>query len=511
MAIDVQSLKAKADIVSVIGHYVPLKKRGSEYVGICQFHDDKSPSMWVVPQKGIYHCFSCGASGDVLDFLQHVESCDFKAAVEKLAGPQEWKPRAPVKGSAPKPERITSKPPPDAGTPEMTMRALGDPVKVWVYRDTDGGPLFYVARYETEGKKEIRCWSWGTRGDEPPSWGCGHYQKPRPLFALDRMAANPKSPILIVEGEKAAEAAQALLPDYVVTTWPGGAQAWRHADLNPLKGRRVDLWPDADEPGREAMAKLAGILADKRGLACTGKMIDTSDQPEGFDAADWQGTDILAWLRARATPYMVPEAIPEDPPETPQDESPPLEAYEADPPPQDAPSAPVAKPKRKPRLQVVGSTALAPDPDADPLPAAMSEDALADHFAAEHGARWRYVKAWGAWFEWRSDGWYRDDTAMVDRLAVQITREALYWAEAQLLTPDGKRRVNSKRTAGNLRDIAMSDRRIAATVDQWDKHPMLLGVPGGVVNLETGKLSAPRPELYITKRTHVAPEPGECP
>ena len=106
---------------------------------------------------------------------------------------------------------------------------------------------------------------------------------------------------------------------------------------------------------------------------------------------------------------------------------------------------------------------------------------------------------------------YRDETGLVDRLAVQVTREAIYWAEAAQLSPDGKRKVNSKRTAGNLRDMAANDRRIAATAEQWDTHPMLLGVPGGVVDLGTGELKPPDPELYITKRTIVAPGPGECP
>jgi hypothetical protein len=144
---------------------------------------------------------------------------------------------------------------------------------------------------------------------------------------------------------------------------------------------------------------------------------------------------------------------------------------------------------RKPRLAVVGNTALAPEPDAEPLPQAMSEDAIASHFADQHCAKWRYVKTWGQWFEWRGDGWHKDETAKIDRLAVEITRQALYWPDAMQLTPDAKRRVNSKRTAGIVRDLAMSDRRIAATVDQWDKNPWLLGVPGGVVDL---KGQAPR-------------------
>jgi putative DNA primase/helicase len=160
---------------------------------------------------------------------------------------------------------------------------------------------------------------------------------------------------------------------------------------------------------------------------------------------------------------------------------------------------------------VVGNTVLAPAPEAEPLPQPLSEDALADHFATVHGERWRYVKPWGAWYQWKGDGWYRDDTALVDHLAVGVTRAAIYWPEAASLTPDGRRKINSRRTAGNLRDLSAHDRRIAASVDQWDTDPWLLGVPGGVVDLRTGQHMDPRPQDYITKRTRVAPQDGDAP
>lgn len=497
MAIDVEALKGRTDIVAVVGSYVELKKRGSEYVGRCVAHDDHSPSMWVSPQKGLIHCFACGFSQDVIGFVQHMEHADFGKACEILGAKDDWTPAKPIAQEPQRPRRETSKPPAEAGKPDMDLRGLGKPVAVWTYKDADGEPLMYVARYEVDGKKEIRCWTWGRRGDDEAGWACGHWTGPRPLYRLDALKSRPDAPVLIVEGEKAADAAQQLLPGYVVTTWPAGAQSWKRADLEPLRARRVDLWPDADEPGREAMGALRGVISDPRGLGCNGKLIETSDLPEGFDAADWQGDDILAWLRSRAKPYAPTAAPVEEPPE-----------------PEFPPEAVAEKPKKskRPRLSVVGNTALSADPDEEPLPASMSEDALADHFATQHAPSWRYVKAWSAWFEWRSDGWYRDDTALIDRLAVQLTRQALYWPEAaSLTTPDSRRRLNSKRTAGNLRDIAGTDRRIAATVDQWDQHPMLLGVPGGVVDLETGKLLEPDPMLYITKRTSVAPEDGDCP
>jgi hypothetical protein len=78
-------VKENADIVQVIGQYVPLKKAGSRYLGLCPFHHDRSPSMNVTPQMGIYKCFACGAGGDVLKFVQEYEKLDFLDALKIVA------------------------------------------------------------------------------------------------------------------------------------------------------------------------------------------------------------------------------------------------------------------------------------------------------------------------------------------------------------------------------------------------------------------------------------------
>lgn len=393
----------------------------------------------------------------------------------------------------------------------MALRQLGEPSRTWQYLDADGDLLGYVARYDTPEGKQIRCWSWGARGDQEPSWGCGHWNKPRPLYGLHKLTTRSGARVLIVEGEKAADAAQELLGEYVVVTWPGGSQSWHAANWEPMRGRTVLLWPDNDIPGLECMGKLAALLGDPKGLNCSVRVIDPTGMPEGYDAADFDGTqsDLLAWARPRASDYKPPQPVQEAP-EAPPSDSPPIEAYA-----EEASRSAQQKPpkqRQRPRLAAVdGNAALAPEADAEALPASMSEDMLAEHFASIHSPRWRYVKPWASWFEWRGDGWYRDEVGRIDRLAVEITRQAIYWPEAAQLSVDGKRKVNSKRTAGNLRDMAMSHRNIAATVHQWDTNPWLLGVPGGVVDLKTGALGDADPEAYITKRTRVAPKHGDAP
>lgn len=78
-------IRAASDIIEVIGGYFPLKKAGGNYVALCPFHNEKSPSFNVNPQRQIYHCFGCNAGGDVFKFLQEYEHLEFVEAVRRLA------------------------------------------------------------------------------------------------------------------------------------------------------------------------------------------------------------------------------------------------------------------------------------------------------------------------------------------------------------------------------------------------------------------------------------------
>lgn len=81
----IDDLVQRADIVEVVGSRVPLIKAGREYKARCPFHSEKTPSFWVSPQKGFYHCFGCGAHGTALGFLMEYEQLEFPVAVEELA------------------------------------------------------------------------------------------------------------------------------------------------------------------------------------------------------------------------------------------------------------------------------------------------------------------------------------------------------------------------------------------------------------------------------------------
>ena len=81
----VEEVRARADIVEIIGDIIPLKKSGKDYKACCPFHDEKTPSFYVVPAKGFYKCFGCGESGDVFSFLIKRLGLDFVDAVKHAA------------------------------------------------------------------------------------------------------------------------------------------------------------------------------------------------------------------------------------------------------------------------------------------------------------------------------------------------------------------------------------------------------------------------------------------
>ncbi len=81
----IEQLKQSLDIVDIVGNYVELKKNGSNFKGLCPFHDEKTPSFIVSPSKQLYKCFGCGAGGDAIKFVMEFEKLSYPEAIEKLA------------------------------------------------------------------------------------------------------------------------------------------------------------------------------------------------------------------------------------------------------------------------------------------------------------------------------------------------------------------------------------------------------------------------------------------
>src|SRR6478609_2386959 len=80
-----EQIRSASDIVDVIGSYLPLKRAGANFVALCPFHKEKSPSFNVNSQKQIFHCFGCHKGGDVFTFVKEYENIQFMDAVRRLA------------------------------------------------------------------------------------------------------------------------------------------------------------------------------------------------------------------------------------------------------------------------------------------------------------------------------------------------------------------------------------------------------------------------------------------
>lgn len=141
-------------------------------------------------------------------------------------------------------------------------------------------------------------------------------------------------------------------------------------------------------------------------------------------------------------------------------------------------------------------------------PPGFSDDALALRFADEHADDLRHVSVWGRWYVLDDGRWEADETLLGFDLARRVCREAAVACDQPRLAAT----LASAKTVAAIERLAKADRRLAATVDQWDADEWTIGAPGSDVDLRTGEYLAHDPGRYITKRCGVAPaEKADCP
>jgi uncharacterized protein (DUF927 family) len=177
-------------------------------------------------------------------------------------------------------------PVPADGPPPLTShRQHGEPSQIWTYRNEAGEVRFHVARFDAAAGSKVVLPMTLWRSAKGLRWEWKASPAPRSLYGLADLAGRPDAPALIVEGEKAADAAAAHFPDFVAVTWPGGSKAVAKADWGPLAGRRAIIWPDADEPGDKAARAVARELA-AIGAASPAIVALPAGLSEGWDLAD---------------------------------------------------------------------------------------------------------------------------------------------------------------------------------------------------------------------------------
>lgn len=194
--------------------------------------------------------------------------------------------------------RVITPVPKDAPAPPTHHPILGAPTMQWEYRDGAGRLLFYRCRFDLKsGGKDYRPLSFAEHPRFGRQWRWRAPERPRPVYGLDRLAANPDAPVVICEGEKAADAAAVLLPDYVAITSPDGSKNAKAAGWSALAGRKVTLWPDADDPGRNYARDVCGMLAALSPAPSVFIVQPPQGVPPGWDAADALAA---GWIEAQA-------------------------------------------------------------------------------------------------------------------------------------------------------------------------------------------------------------------
>ena len=188
---------------------------------------------------------------------------------------------------------------PPPGNSIRTKQGLVSPSGKWRYRLADGRTAFWVLRYDPpDASKQIRSVVWATRTDQNDrphtGWAMRGYTVPRPIYRLPELTENPDALVVVVEGEKAADAAARLLPDTCIVTSANGSKAATKSDWTPIAERTILLLPDNDEPGDDYIAQVATLVRETNPDAKfrrvdphkIARLLGASDIPAGWDVAD---------------------------------------------------------------------------------------------------------------------------------------------------------------------------------------------------------------------------------
>lgn len=316
----------------LLARWLPDGKRvNGEWQAKNPTRDDRHAGSFSVSiTKGAWSDFATGdKGGDLISLYAYLHSLSMVDAAKEVAGQLGIDPEMPDTSSKQAPAQPKRESPwtpvtpaPQGIAPPAAHIKRGRPERIWTYRGVDGAVLGFVYRFKTsDGGKEILPLVWGrneTTGAQ--EWRWMQWAVPRPMYGLDRLQDG--RPVLIVEGEKCADAAHELLAEWFdVLSWPGGGKAIGKVDWQPLAGRSVLIWPDCDaqtdkegallpearQPGTVAAEAIADKLLE---LGCKVKIISIpapGEKPSGWDVADaiadgMTADDLRAFLRQQRDP-----------------------------------------------------------------------------------------------------------------------------------------------------------------------------------------------------------------
>jgi DNA primase len=356
----IQTVRERSDIVSVVSGFVALKKTGLNYVGLCPFHAEKTPSFSVSPSKQIFHCFGCGFGGDVFRFLMQVEGITFPQALKQLAGragialpdrfsassqsteadaEREALVRINQAAAAYYHRNLKERPEGKAARDYLSARKIdretldgfqiGYALPAWDGLIRHLGERFSVRLLEKAGliirgdhpghydrfrgrlifpikNLQGEVIAFGGRvlnGDQPKYLNSPEtplYTKGKHLFALDRARGSREKTLVLVEGYFDAIAAhQAGIQNAVATL--GTALTPDHLYLLKRLCEKVVVIFDPDAAGRRAAVRAAGLFSEA-GLPADTVLLPDGEDPDLFIRK--RGTESFLEAISRGTPLM---------------------------------------------------------------------------------------------------------------------------------------------------------------------------------------------------------------
>ena len=297
--IDFDSINARllSDYLGTLKQWLPNGKKIGPNWCVGSLAGEAGESLKIHARKGVWSDFATGdKGGDPVSLYAAIHGIGQGEAAKRLGGDTQPQPRAAQRVQEPDPDELDPvlDPPEDMPNPKLPACTAR-----YTYRNAAGNVLGFICRIDTEGGKKLipRTPWYDDRGDIV--WQTKGFACPRPLYGLDQLASLPNAVVVLVEGEKCADAYRALDPATPTVTWPGGSGAVEFVDWSPLEGRRVVLWPDADEPGRKCMARIAELLIVR---GCEVKIA----HPKSYDQKGWDVADAIAdgWSREACLAFL---------------------------------------------------------------------------------------------------------------------------------------------------------------------------------------------------------------
>ncbi len=257
----------------ILSYYLPGgKTKGNEYSPLNPTRNDKKLGSFVInTETGLWCDFSTDdKGGDIVSLIAYIRGSSQLDAAKELNDflglnqpPTTQATQQPKKAAETKPkdtwEAMIPIPDDALNTCPKKHYMNGLPSYTWEYKNANKKLLMKIMRFDTSSDGGERKKTYAPLiytkdlATGRKSWQWKQIPNNRPLYGLDELALNPSSHILLVEGEKAADAAKKLLPSHVCMAWPMGSNGVSKVDFRPLAGRTILLWPDNDEAGLKAM------------------------------------------------------------------------------------------------------------------------------------------------------------------------------------------------------------------------------------------------------------------